>query len=248
MSSENESKQSSSQHTPGQRLRAARDMLGWSQSDVATKLRLSVQTIKDIEQDDYSHMSALIYVRGYLRSYARAMNQPADEIIGLFDALKIEEPNPYERLLRTENALPISSGPRRGHRAQSNRHWLRWTSLGLVVLLIAMVVMWWQGQKHHLHSQAANTTLSVTSDTPVAPKPSENTLALPTEPTQTPQPLAQQKPKPAVKISQQGSEQTAAQILANQAKDNVKHKAKSKTVSLTPPGKVVPDYQVTSVH
>ena len=40
--------------TPGQLLVAAREQRGLSQIEVAKQLRLSVQTVRDLEKDDYA--------------------------------------------------------------------------------------------------------------------------------------------------------------------------------------------------
>ena len=227
------------QQTPGQLLRGAREALGWAQADIAGKLHLSVQTIKDIESDDYSHINALIYVRGYLRSYARETNQSAETILEAFNALGIAEPNTYERLLRTENVLPISTGPRRMRKL--DRKWLRWVTLGLMVFLIALVVMWWQGQKHHLHSQAnaaelnSNVVAIAPANSLALPKQSDDTQVVPTATTAA---------KPVVDVNKHGSQQTAVQILQQQVQTKTEQ---NKTVSLTPPGKLLPNYQVISV-
>jgi cytoskeleton protein RodZ len=60
--------------TPGQLLKEARERKGLSLSDIAGKLRLSTQWIKDIEADNYRHINALVYIQGHLRSYAKQVD------------------------------------------------------------------------------------------------------------------------------------------------------------------------------
>src|SRR3990167_7721992 len=78
--------------SPGHRLKQAREFRKLSHIDIAKQLKLRVQWIVDIENNHYTDASALIYVRGYLRSYARIVNVPAEEVIAAFDRMKFDEP------------------------------------------------------------------------------------------------------------------------------------------------------------
>jgi cytoskeleton protein RodZ len=60
----------------GQRLAAAREHLGWSHADVATRLKLPVNLIARLEGDDYTGLTEGIFLRGYLLSYARLVGVP----------------------------------------------------------------------------------------------------------------------------------------------------------------------------
>jgi len=60
----------------GQRLRAAREVRGWSCGDVASKLHLPVQIVRTIEADRLEAIGHRIYLRGYLTSYVRLMDLP----------------------------------------------------------------------------------------------------------------------------------------------------------------------------
>jgi cytoskeleton protein RodZ len=62
--------------TLGQRLRAAREIRGWKAGDVAGRLRLPIQIIQAIEAEQYDKIGHGIYLRGYLKSYARLVDVP----------------------------------------------------------------------------------------------------------------------------------------------------------------------------
>jgi cytoskeleton protein RodZ len=64
------------QGTLGQRLRAAREVRGWKAGDVAGRLRLPIQIIQAIEAEQYGKIGHGIYLRGYLKSYARLVEVP----------------------------------------------------------------------------------------------------------------------------------------------------------------------------
>ena len=72
--------------TPGQLLISAREAQSLSIDDIAKQLRLSLQTIIDLEQDAYAKIGVRTYVRGYLCSYARIVNVPERQILEVFEA------------------------------------------------------------------------------------------------------------------------------------------------------------------
>lgn len=68
----------------GEMLRAARCVQKISIADVASELRLSCEIIEALEAEDYSVLSAPIYVTGYLRNYARLLKIPAEPLLQAF--------------------------------------------------------------------------------------------------------------------------------------------------------------------
>lgn len=73
---------------PGQRLREAREAQNLSREQVAHQLNQEVSTIEALEEDDYTRLPGKTYILGYLRSYARLLQLPENEII---DAAQIEQ-------------------------------------------------------------------------------------------------------------------------------------------------------------
>lgn len=71
--------------TPGQLLAAAREARSLSQEDIAKRTRLAVHLVDDLEHNEYSHIGARTFVRGYLCSYARLVGIPEKQIL---DALE----------------------------------------------------------------------------------------------------------------------------------------------------------------
>ncbi len=57
--------------SPGEILRGARELYGWSIDAVAAELNLLPHVVEALEADDYSHTAGWTYAVGYLRSYAR---------------------------------------------------------------------------------------------------------------------------------------------------------------------------------
>lgn len=62
----------------GFRLRQAREAAGLAVSEVAAAMRVPARVVESLEAEDWSRLGAPVFVRGHLRSYARAVGLPAD--------------------------------------------------------------------------------------------------------------------------------------------------------------------------
>ena len=69
---------------PGQLLRQARETKGWSVSEAAEKLNVIKSTIIAIENDDYHQIGAVVFIKGYLRLYARVLDVNEHDVINQF--------------------------------------------------------------------------------------------------------------------------------------------------------------------
>jgi cytoskeleton protein RodZ len=76
----------------GARLRDARIAHKLKPAEVAVELHLDVDIIEAIERDDMTTLPAPIFVQGYVRSYARLVGLPEDELIREFNAQNAEPP------------------------------------------------------------------------------------------------------------------------------------------------------------
>jgi len=65
----------------GARLAAARKACELDKRVVANELHLDLGTIDAIEKDDAAALPAAIFVKGYLRNYARLVGLPEEEIV-----------------------------------------------------------------------------------------------------------------------------------------------------------------------
>ena len=66
---------------PGERLQAARIQLGLSVDDVASRMHLSTTILASIEENNFEEITAPIFVKGYLRAYARIVSLDEDDMI-----------------------------------------------------------------------------------------------------------------------------------------------------------------------
>lgn len=131
--------------TPGQILRDVRESRGWTVKHISEFTRLSVQCIRDIEADDYTHIAAPVYLFGYFRSYSRALNISEEAIIQSFNALghKFGQASRKERVVVT----PESGQACASVDATNKKRILRWGSLTVVFLLMFLVALWWHNQR-----------------------------------------------------------------------------------------------------
>ena len=147
---------------PGKVLRDAREAAGVSQSEVAKRLRLSMQCIKDIEADDYSHFSAIIYVSGYIRNYAALFGLDAAPLLLAFHHMGFADQ--VESYQQTSVTSMVQRGVQRT--IQINRvqqHMARWAGAMLALGLLALVIIWWTGQHHHAHANVVAEITPVTT-------------------------------------------------------------------------------------
>lgn len=77
---------------PGMRLREAREIAGLTREEVAARLRLRLELVRALEEDDYRQLPSSAFVSGYLRSYARLVNLPAEEVIAAYVRPSAEPP------------------------------------------------------------------------------------------------------------------------------------------------------------
>jgi len=117
----------------GALLTRAREKLSFSQKDIASRLNLKVEFIAALDANDFDKLPAPTYVRGYIRSYARAVNLNADILINLYEGVAEAPP---EILLDVKPVVQASS---RDKPVKAMTYLVTFT---LVILIIA----WWQGQ------------------------------------------------------------------------------------------------------
>lgn len=160
--------------TPGTLLKAARQEQGLSVVDMAARLCLSVQVIEDMERDDYSHMSAKVYARGHVISYAHLLGIPEARIVTALANVRMEfEPVKATGVsLDNEKSIPIYQ-PLESSQQRSGL--MLWGSILVLVILIGLVLMWWRGPVTPPAPSSKVTPVVVTpaSDSTVSPPPQQ---------------------------------------------------------------------------
>ncbi|WP_413502358.1 cytoskeleton protein RodZ [Serratia proteamaculans] len=124
--------------TTGERLRQAREQLGLSQQAVAERLCLKMSTVRDIEEDNLSADLASTFVRGYIRSYAKLVRVPEDELLPM---LAKQAP------LKVAKVAPMQSFSL-GKRRKKRDGWLMSFTWLIVFVVVGLTgAWWWQNHK-----------------------------------------------------------------------------------------------------
>lgn len=125
-------------NTTGARLRNAREQLGLSQQAVAERLCLKVSTVRDIEDDKAPADLASTFLRGYIRSYARLVHIPEEELLPMMAK---------QTPVRAAKVAPMQSFSL-GKRRKKRDGWLMsFTWLVLFVVIGLSGAWWWQDHK-----------------------------------------------------------------------------------------------------
>ncbi|HLI97266.1 MAG TPA: RodZ domain-containing protein [Candidatus Baltobacteraceae bacterium] len=78
----------------GERFRAAREQRGLTLSDVAEHLRIRSVYLAAIEEENWKAIGAPVYIRGFLRTYARYLGLDPEEAVSAFNATEPAAPAP----------------------------------------------------------------------------------------------------------------------------------------------------------
>ena len=130
--------ESNAAKTTGERLRVAREELGLSQQAVAERLCLKVSTVRDIEDDKAPAELASTFLRGYIRSYARLVRIPEEELLPMMAK---------QAPIKAAKVAPMQSFSL-GKRRKKRDGWLMsFTWLILFVVVGLTGAWWWQNHK-----------------------------------------------------------------------------------------------------
>lgn len=98
----------------GRLLRAAREGCGMSIEDVARQLRLSVRQITALEEEDYGKLPGGMFLRGFVRNYARLVQVDAAPILQLLQ--RSLPPDAPQTILPQAEKIPFPSNHERRRR------------------------------------------------------------------------------------------------------------------------------------
>lgn len=150
---------------PGQLLRNAREQLGWTREQVASRIHLRLTLIAAIEADTYDKHTSHTFIRGYLRAYAKLVGIPEETILAAYDKLGLTPPD----------NIDMQSFSRRS-RQQANDSRLKVVTWLVILVLIALSVAWWwqsTARRSAGEEALAATEINSTENTPSTVVPSE---------------------------------------------------------------------------
>lgn len=118
--------------TPGAKLRAAREALGLSLAEVATRTRIALRQLEAVERDDYAALPGIPYAVGFARAYARAVD--LDEVAIAAEVRQAVHSSDMGAN-RYEAFEPVDP-------ARVPSRTLAWTAAIIVLVLIAGYTLW----------------------------------------------------------------------------------------------------------
>jgi cytoskeleton protein RodZ len=136
----------------GKLLASAREVKGMTTAEVADKLKLTARQIEALEAEEFEKLPAAVFVRGFIRNYARLVGLDADRLLVALG----EAEGATQTITAPSEGVAISGSPL--------KRWLIYLVGGfsLFLLLVALLYQWLsQGEQ----------TLVVEEPVPVIPAP-----------------------------------------------------------------------------
>lgn len=114
----------------GERFRAAREARGLTLSDVAEQIRIRSVYLAAIEDESWSTIGAPVYIRGFIRTYARFLAMDPEEAVAAFN-----------RTQPLAASAPLAGGePAQEPTVRRRGAAVIWLAAAVAVLLIGFVV------------------------------------------------------------------------------------------------------------
>lgn len=137
---------------PGMQLARIREKKGYSQEYIAIKLHLRVRIIELLEADDYESMPEPVFIKGYLRAYAKLLGLSPEPLLAIFN-------NNFSSERKLEKALWQQS------KRESNKgeRTARWLTVVVAIGAIIAVSIWWQKNKDSQQVSASRNTHAQTA-------------------------------------------------------------------------------------
>jgi cytoskeleton protein RodZ len=117
---------------PGTLLAKRREEASLSQVQVASELGLTKSCVRDIENNHFEKFAAGIYVRGYLRNYAKLLGIDEQDLMELYD----------QYCLDNEHAQSDSGGRGSALSADDRRRIFIGISVVLGMVLVVGLLIW----------------------------------------------------------------------------------------------------------
>lgn len=113
---------SSSSLAVGARLRHERELLGMSLEEVSRATRIPVPSLERLEADRFDDLPGEVFVRGFLKSYARAVGMEPDDILAQYGSAR-----------RVPSVAPVPVAP--GARGREGRR------VGIAIAFVLLLVL-----------------------------------------------------------------------------------------------------------
>ncbi len=78
----------------GEELKQARQRRRLTTSEIAARTRMKVQTVEQLEEEDFSRIAAPIYAKGFIRLYAEAVGLDSQALVNEYQERFVDGPAP----------------------------------------------------------------------------------------------------------------------------------------------------------
>ena len=137
----------------GMKLRQAREQKGYSIGEVAERLKLSARQIEGLESGNYEGMPELVFVRGFLRTYARFLGLEEHEVSAYLDQI-IPQTRTNTYAVEKNSKQPLNY-----QHTEVGKTFPKWI-LGLVLLgLIGGGVYVWQNKSQSEYAKQSDSAV-----------------------------------------------------------------------------------------
>ncbi len=167
---------------PGRQLAEAREAQGLTLEYVSGQLRLSLHILQALEHDDFAQLPPAAFVSGYVRSYARLLGLPEQDLVDRYAAVQAPPPAQVGAVTRSQPQQVRASDP-------PVRAFTYLVFGGLLVLS----AVWWMTQRETVQDTLPAPDAALAGAQEVSPAP-ETVAALPEQPAE---PVPEPAPAPA---------------------------------------------------
>lgn len=158
----------------GEMLASARQAKGMTTVEIADKLKLTSRQIEALEAEEFDKLPAAVFVRGFIRNYARLVGLDAEQLLATLGATQ----GATETITAPSEGVTISASPL--------KRWVIYLAGGfsLFLLLVALLYQWLsEGEQAYVVDQA---TQAAAPSPQEAPTPSAPPAAIQPAPAPTP--------------------------------------------------------------
>ena len=139
---------------PGERLQAARIEKGLSLADVAKRMHLSANIVEAIEDNHFEEITAPIFVKGYLRAYARIVSLDEDDMIDQYIDFYSGEDPPISSISNVASELSVADAR------------VKWTTYIVVLIIGVSLAAWLWNKEQNAEAPISLDTQSFSSEEP----------------------------------------------------------------------------------
>jgi cytoskeleton protein RodZ len=173
--------------SPGAVLLAERRSQGLSLGDVARQLKLSVRQVEALERDEYGAFSGSVFVRGFLRNYAKLLRLDPERLLEAAGA-SIAPTRAAESELAE---MPISAPNPEGR-----RRLLTWSAFAVLAVVVLLLLASNVSREQRQTQMAERPAVPGTSAPPHAESPPAPVSQTPAEPVPAAPPTLEQETVP----------------------------------------------------